>query len=152
MIVDSLTTKLLAATMAGALILPPVTSAQAGGWDDDAGPLVAAGVIGLAAGTIVGSTLSAPRPVDPVYVQRPYPVYAAPPPVYAPAPVYESAPVYEPVEVYRPAPAYRREVVVQYGPEPWTREWYSYCTTKYRSFDPQTGYYVTYSGTTQLCR
>src|SRR5690606_38108133 len=99
MIADSLTTKQLAVTMAGALVLPTASTAEAGSRHrHDAGAAIAAGVIGLAAGTIVGSALAAPRPAEPVYVGRPYPVYAPPPPVYAPAPVYH------------------RELVVQYSP------------------------------------
>ncbi|QIG50133.1 BA14K family protein [Nordella sp. HKS 07] len=31
-------------------------------------------------------------------------------------------------------------------------EWLSYCSAKYRSFDPDTGTYVTYSGETLPCR
>ena len=31
-------------------------------------------------------------------------------------------------------------------------EWMSYCSAKYRSFDPDTGTYVTYSGETLPCR
>lgn len=31
-------------------------------------------------------------------------------------------------------------------------EWLSYCSAKYRSFDPETGTYVTYSGETLPCR
>ncbi|WP_246479410.1 BA14K family protein [Kaustia mangrovi] len=44
-------------------------------------------------------------------------------------------------------PSYR------YGsPEPWTRDWYAYCSSKYRSFEPDTGYYTTYSGYKRFCR
>lgn len=40
-----------------------------------------------------------------------------------------------------------------YGrPEPWTAAWYDYCGSKYRSFNPQTGYYRTYSGKNKFCR
>lgn len=37
-------------------------------------------------------------------------------------------------------------------PEPWSDEWYEYCATKYRSFNPDTGRYRTYSGKYRLCR
>lgn len=36
--------------------------------------------------------------------------------------------------------------------EPWTRDWYRYCSRKYRSFNPKTGYFVTYSGQYRFCR
>ncbi len=38
------------------------------------------------------------------------------------------------------------------APEPWTPEWYQYCSAKYRSFNPQTGQYLTYSGAYKLCQ
>lgn len=57
------------------------------------------------------------------------PRYVAPPPVYYPAP----APV-----VYRPAP--------------WSPAWYNYCSRKYRSFNPNTGYFLAYSGQYKFCR
>lgn len=37
-------------------------------------------------------------------------------------------------------------------PAPWTREWYGYCTSKYRSFDPVSGTFQPYHGPRQLCR
>lgn len=37
-------------------------------------------------------------------------------------------------------------------PEPWSDEWYDYCEAKYRSFNPDTGRYRTYSGKSKLCR
>ncbi len=39
-----------------------------------------------------------------------------------------------------------------YRPRPWTPEWYDYCMNKYRSFNPETGYYRTYSGRYRFCR
>ncbi|MEM7427955.1 MAG: BA14K family protein [Pseudomonadota bacterium] len=39
-----------------------------------------------------------------------------------------------------------------YAPEPWTDEWYDYCRRKFRSFNPETGRYKTYSGKYKLCR
>lgn len=40
----------------------------------------------------------------------------------------------------------------QIRPEVGSEEWVSYCSAKYRSFDPDTGTYVTYSGETLPCR
>ncbi|WP_371681864.1 MULTISPECIES: BA14K family protein [Stappiaceae] len=58
------------------------------------------------------------------------PRYVAPPPAYYPAPA--------PVVVYRPAP--------------WSPAWYNYCSRKYRSFNPNTGYFLAYSGQYKFCR
>ncbi|WP_436637335.1 BA14K family protein [Microbaculum sp. FT89] len=38
------------------------------------------------------------------------------------------------------------------GMQPWTPAWYQYCSSKYRSFDPNTGYYTTYSGQKRFCQ
>jgi len=38
------------------------------------------------------------------------------------------------------------------SPEPWSQEWFRYCSDKYRSFNPQTGYYKTYAGEQKFCR
>ena len=58
---------------------------------------------------------------------------------YQPAPVYAAPPV-----IYGPTPAY-------YAPEPWTSDWYSYCSSRYRSFDPQSGYFLGYDGNYHFC-
>ncbi|MCP5081952.1 MAG: BA14K family protein [Alphaproteobacteria bacterium] len=52
----------------------------------------------------------------------------------------------EPARVYRERPTY------DVAPEPWTDEWYDYCRAKFRSFNPNTGRYKTYSGQYRLCR
>jgi len=77
----------------------------------------------FAAGAVIG--LASGAIIASQYQRRHY----APPPAYYPAP----APVY-------------------YRPEPWTPEWYRYCSSKYRSFNPNTGYFVTYSGYRKFCR
>jgi len=46
----------------------------------------------------------------------------------------------------------RREHVVVVHPEVGSDEWVTYCTEKYRSFDPDTGTYVTYTGESVPCR
>lgn len=35
---------------------------------------------------------------------------------------------------------------------PWSEGWYEYCTRKYRSFDPETGTYLSYDGERKACR
>lgn len=77
---------------------------------NNAGAAVAAGIIGLAAGAILGSALSKPQ-------QREY--------------------------IDPPVPAG--------GYEPWSPAWYRYCRAKYRSFNPDTGYYLAYSGQYRFC-
>lgn len=58
-----------------------------------------------------------------------------------------------PREVYvappPPRPVYRR---AGYGPEPWSPDWYNYCYSRYRSFNPNTGTYLGYDGYEHFCR
>lgn len=121
-------------------IATPITSASADSWGrhsgrwhpshhrhNRTGDAIAAGILGLAAGAVVGSIMSQPQPV---YAQ-PVPTYSPPPPVYYPAP-----PAY--------APTYR-------GYEPWSRGWYNYCSERYRSFNPNTGTYRGYDGQDHFC-
>ena len=95
------------------------------------GDAVAAGVIGLAAGALIGSALSQPQPT---YVQ-PAPAYAPPPP---------------PPAYYPPAPA-RQTTYYRASYEPWSRGWYQYCSDRYRSFNPNTGTYRGYDGLDHFC-
>ena len=97
------------------------------------GDAAAAGIIGFAAGAILGGALSGPRYdrryYDDGYYYEPEVVYVEPRPVYV-----------------QPAPVYR------YAVEPWTPEWYAYCESRYRSFNPDTGYYKGYDGRFHLCQ
>lgn len=105
---------------------------------------IAAGVIGLAAGAIVGGLISESRRGDDrVYIDPPY------------------RPDYQPVYQYRERPAYRyrerpvyREHPVRYRPamEPWSREWFRYCSNRYRSFDGRTGTFMGYDGQRHFCQ
>lgn len=45
-----------------------------------------------------------------------------------------------------PPPAYRG------SPRAWSPDWMAYCTSKYRSFNPRTGYYLGYDGDYHFCR
>jgi hypothetical protein len=36
-------------------------------------------------------------------------------------------------------------------PEPWTQQWYAYCSSRFQSFEPDTGLYTTYSGDKRMC-
>ena len=91
----------------------------------EAGRRGGAAIAGFAVGAIVGSALA-----------RPY---------YAPPPVYYAPP---PPRVYYAPPPPR----VYYGPPPWTPDWYAYCASKYRSFDPRSGTYQPYYGPRRFCR
>jgi hypothetical protein len=97
---------------------------------DRTGDFIAAGVIGLAAGALIaGAAQAQPR----VYYEY------APEPVYQPRPRY----VYE-----RPRQVYYEQYVTY---EPWTREWYRYCSNRYRSFDPSSGTFMGYDGVRRFC-
>lgn len=93
------------------------------------GGAVAAAIAGIAIGAIIAGT--AARRHDYYYEDR---YYSAPPP---------------PPRYYR-APPPRRSY--SYAPKPWTPAWYSYCTSKYRSFDPRSGTFQPYHGPRRLCR
>lgn len=121
-------------------IATPITSASADSWGryggswhsshhrhHRTGDAVAAGILGLAAGAVVGSILSQPQPV---YTQ-PVPTYSPPPQIYYPTP-----------QPY--APRYQ-------GYEPWSAGWYNYCSERYRSFNPNTGTYRGYDGQDHFC-
>jgi len=91
------------------------------------GDAVVAGVLGLAAGAVLGGALAQPAPT------RVYRYYAPPPP----PPVYH----------------YRESSVVYYDRsyEPWTPAWYRACEIRYRSFDPVSGTYMGYDGVRHFC-
>jgi hypothetical protein len=85
-----------------------------------------AGAAGFAAGTLLGTATARPR-------------YYAPRATYV-APGYVA-----------PAPVYRTRAV--YGARvPGRADWYAYCASKYRSFDPRTGTYLGYDGYRHPCR
>jgi hypothetical protein len=82
---------------------------------------IIAGAAGFAIGTLFGSATA-----------RPYH-----------RPAYRSS-YYYPRAHYAPRPAYRVY-------RPWTRAWYNQCAARYRSFNWNTGYYVSYSGHRRFC-
>lgn len=95
----------------------------------------AAGAIGLAAGAIIGGALSQPTYAAPIYQQ---PIYQQPPVVYYP----QTQTRYVTRYVTYPRAA---------GYQPWTRGWYNYCSSRYRSFNPSTGTYRGYDGQNHFC-
>jgi hypothetical protein len=108
---------------------------------DDAGVAVAAGILGLAAGAVIGGALT----------PQPAPVYMAPPPrEYVPVPEQD----YYTPDYYPPAPAARTTVITirdRGELEPWSPEWNRYCANRYPSFDPRTGTFVGYDGHDHFC-
>jgi hypothetical protein len=124
----------------GATALTTMTTANADDWrwrhhrhHHSNGDALAAGVLGLAAGAIIGGALASPPPdyYEPRYVVR--------------EPTY-----YEPRYVVRRAPV-RQYYRSGYGLEPWTRAWYEYCSDRYRSFDARTGTFTGYDGEQHFC-
>ncbi|WP_310619048.1 BA14K family protein [Flexibacterium corallicola] len=83
----------------------------------------AIGILGVATGALLASNAQAR------YYQP------APPPAYTP----------QPVAVVAPPPVYQQL-------QPWSSQWYSYCASKYRSFNASTGTYTTYSGVQKFCQ
>lgn len=96
-----------------------------------------AGIAGLAVGALAGAALAAPR--ERIIVDDGY--YAPPPPrrVYVER-RYET----RPTVVYNSG---------GYGgfAEPWSRDWYRYCSDRYRSFNPSDGTFVGYDGVRRFC-
>jgi hypothetical protein len=119
------------ATAAFATVIVPLSSASAdhrwrhGGYGrHHGGDALAAGAIGLAAGALIGGALAQPREPDVIYRD------------------YDD----RPLRVYREVP-----VRAYGGAEPWSREWYRYCGSRYRSFNPETGTYRGFDGLDHFC-
>ncbi|WP_296736874.1 BA14K family protein [Mesorhizobium sp.] len=94
------------------------------------GDALAAGVVGLAAGALIGSALSNPGPryYDPAYDDGYY--------------------VDRPVRRYYVEP---RVVYADRYAEPWTRGWYEYCSDRYRTFNSRTGTFTGNDGQQHFC-
>lgn len=107
---------------------------------DGGGEIIAAGILGLAVGAIAAGALNDDEPQ-----YRPRPVYDEP--------IYETP--RDPMPRPRPVrPYYAEPSVVTYdtgGLEPWSREWFDYCSDTYRSFNPDTGTYVGFDGQEHFC-
>ena len=61
----------------------------------------------------------------------------------APREVYVVPPAPPPPYYYGP---------VSYGPQPWTPDWYAYCSSRYPAFNPRTGYFIGLDGYPHFCR
>ncbi|WP_404934669.1 BA14K family protein [Nitratireductor sp. L15S-10] len=110
---------------------------------------IAAGVIGLAAGAIVGGLLSESRRgddrvyIDPPY-RRPQPGYSY---HYGSSSGWDYQPEVTTRPVYQQRPVYHRTTM-----EPWSRDWFRYCSNRYRSFDGRTGTFMGYDGQRHFCQ
>lgn len=100
----------------------------------DPGAAVAAGIFGLAAGAIISGAL-APQPM---YNVPPQPFYGVPA-----RPVYRVAPR----AVHRAAPRPGDRLIGRYSASDLT-----YCSRKYRSFDPASFTFLGYDGRRHYCR
>jgi len=136
-----LKTTILATAVAATTLAASLPAANAGerwrhygGHRDRTGDVVAAGVLGLAVGALAAGAANAasqPRyyePVDPYYE----PDYVEPRYSYA----------------RRPAPIYAGRYDAL---EPWSPEWYRYCSDRYRSFNPRSGTFTGYDGMQHFC-
>ncbi|MBZ9853381.1 BA14K family protein [Mesorhizobium sp. CA13] len=99
------------------------------------GDAVAAGVLGLAAGALIGGALANQQPPPRDYYDDDY---------------------YDRDVRIRPAPVrrYYAEPQVVYADryaEPWTRGWYDYCSDRYRTFNPRTGTFTGNDGEQHFC-
>ncbi len=101
------------------------------------GDVVAAGVLGLAAGAIIAGIASQPAYREPVYAD-PY--------------RYPRRNNYYANDGYADDGYYGEPVYVRRSLEPWSRQWYRYCSNRYRSFDPGSGTFVGYDGREHFCR
>lgn len=102
---------------------------------DNTGAIVAAGALGLIAGAVIAGNGNRSQPVyDDYYDYEPQPRR-----------VYRE-------DYYRPAPVQRRVVYRNsYAIEPWSPEWYNYCSDRYRSFKPRSGTFTGYDGLEHFC-
>jgi hypothetical protein len=103
---------------------------------NDAGALIAAGILGLAVGAIVVGASQSAQP-DRVY-DNPY-RHPRPRPVRDPFPRAPEG---------RFGGGYAEFAG---GYQPWSPEWYRWCSRTYRSFDPSTGTYTLYPGVERFC-
>ncbi|BCG78750.1 BA14K family protein [Mesorhizobium sp. 113-3-3] len=138
-------TAVLSAAMA-ATMLVALPTANADEWRHHRhhgnGDAIAAGVLGLAAGALIGGALANDRP--PPDANRYY------------DDGYYNDGYYDRDVRVRPAPVRRyyvepRVVYADRYAEPWTRDWYEYCSDRYRSFNSRTGTFTGNDGEQHFC-
>ncbi|WP_208436048.1 BA14K family protein [Bartonella phoceensis] len=109
---------------------------------DNSGDAVTAGIIGLAAGAILGNVLKKPEQPQIVYQSVPQSQV-----VYQQVPQILYQPVPQEQVIYEVQPAATYQPLQQ----PWTHSWLQYCKKKYRSFNPKTGTFRGYDGLEHFC-
>ncbi|WP_095201867.1 BA14K family protein [Mesorhizobium carmichaelinearum] len=138
-------TAVLSATVA-ATMLVALPAANADEWRHHRhhgnGDAIAAGVLGLAAGALIGGALANDRP--PPDANRYY------------DDGYYNDGYYDRDVRIRPAPVRRyyaepRVVYADRYAEPWTRDWYEYCSDRYRTFNSRTGTFTGNDGEQHFC-
>ncbi|BAV47308.1 BA14K family protein [Mesorhizobium loti] len=138
-------TAVLSAAMA-ATMLVALPAANADEWRHHRhhgnGDAIAAGVLGLAAGALIGGALANDRP--PPDANRYY------------DDGYYNDGYYDREVRVRPAPVRRyyvepRVVYADRYAEPWTRDWYEYCSDRYRTFNSRTGTFTGNDGEQHFC-
>ncbi|PIT69987.1 BA14K family protein [Bartonella tribocorum] len=109
---------------------------------DNSGDALAAGILGLAAGAILGNVLK--KPEQPQIIYQPVPQGQV---------VYQEVPQVVYQEVPQTQIIYESQSITTYQPfhQPWTRGWLQYCKKKYRSFNPRTGTFRGYDGQDHFC-
>ncbi|MET3589822.1 hypothetical protein ABID23_000909 [Bartonella silvatica] len=108
----------------------------------NSGDALAAGILGLAAGAVLGNVLKKP--------EQPQIIYQAVPQQRV---VYQEVPqvVYQQIPQNQVIYEVNSTATYQQLHEPWTRGWLQYCKKKYRSFNPKTGTFRGYDGLDHLC-
>ncbi|WP_042995319.1 BA14K family protein [Bartonella quintana] len=100
--------------------------------NNNSGDALAAGILGLAAGAVLGNVLKKPEQPQIVYQGVPQVVYQQVP---------QSQIIYEVQSTARYKPLQ----------QPWADDWLQYCKKKYRSFNPKTGTFRGYDGLEHIC-
>lgn len=100
--------------------------------------VIGLGLLGVAAGALIIGSQNRHRP-QPIYQDPQYDDYQDVDPDYD---VYPAAP---------PAPRRPRVINYYHSVEPWTRDWYRYCSDRYRSFNPETGTFRGNDGRNHFC-
>ncbi len=118
------------------------------------GDVLGAAVLGIIGGAIIAGALSNASRNQPIYDAPTYaqPTYRQPTYIEPVHPRYRAPePVYVAPHAYPPAPS--RPQVITYGGaiEPLSQEWYDWCDSRYRSFNPQRGTYRGYDGQDHFC-
>jgi len=132
------TAVLSAAVVATTLATLPAANADEWRHHRHNGDAIAAGVLGLAAGALIVGALNNQRQPPPDYYDSGDDGYYA----------YDRYPRPAPIRRYYAEP---RVVYADRYAEPWTRDWYEYCSDRYRTFNARTGTFTGNDGEQHFC-